>query len=144
MPAWLLTLMMSATTVEPPTRQVHTCLVDGARHYQSTPCEGRTERIREMPPPADTRANDMHIESLRQELQARRRADAAPTRQKRTQRPGAARASGVRGALITVHTDPVKCAAARRQRETAYQKAGQRPSLALSRQMDDRVHDACR
>lgn len=144
MPAWLLTLMMSATTVEPPTRQVHTCLVDGARHYQSTPCQGRTERIREMPPPADTWANDMHIESLRQELQARRRADAAPTRQKRAQRSRAAPASAVRGALITVHTDPVKCAAARRQRETAYQKAGQRPSLALSRQMDDRVHDACR
>ncbi|NYF34929.1 hypothetical protein [Stenotrophomonas sp. JAI102] len=144
MPAWLLALIMSATPVEPPTRQVHTCLVDGARHYQSTPCQGLTERIREMPPPADTWANDIHIESLRQELQARRRAGAAPTRQKRPKRPRAPPASGVRGALITVHTDPVKCAAARRQRETAYKKAGQRPSLALSRQMDDRVHDACR
>ncbi|MEN5202859.1 hypothetical protein ABE473_00125 [Stenotrophomonas sp. TWI700] len=144
MPAWLLTLMMSVTTVEPPPRKVHTCLVDGARHYQSTPCQGRTERIREMPPPADTWASDMHIESLRQELQARRRADAAPTRQKRAQRPRVAPSSAVRGALITVHTDPVKCAAARRQRETAYKKAGQRPSLALSRQTDDRVYDACR
>lgn len=144
MPAWWLALMMSATAVDLPPRQVHTCLVDGARQYQSTPCEGRTERIREMPPPADTWANAIHIESVRQELQAKRRAEAAPARHKRPPRPSVRPTPAIRGAVISVHADPARCAAARRQREATYRKAGGRPSLALSRRMDDLVHDACR
>lgn len=144
MPAWLLTLIMSATAVEPPPRQVHTCVVDGARQYQSTPCAGPTERIREMPPPTDTWANDLYIESLRQELKAKRHAEAAPLRQRRPQQRSAPRPASIRGALISVHNDPVRCTAARRQRDTVYRKAGHRPNLALSRRMDDLVHDACR
>lgn len=144
MPAWLLTLIMSTTAVELPPRQVHTCVVDGARQYQSTPCAGRTERIREMPPTADTWANDLYIESLRQELKAKRRAEAAPLRQRRSPRRSAPRSASIRGTLISVHNDPVRCTAARAQRDTAYRKAGHRPNLALSRQMDDLVHDACR
>lgn len=143
MPAWLLTLIMSATAAELP-RQIHTCVVDGARHYQSAPCDGRTERIREMPPPADTSANERHIESLREALQAKQRVRAPPTRQRRSQRPGVRPAPAIRGAVISVHADPVRCAAARRQREASYRKVADRPSLALSRRMDDLVHDACR
>lgn len=144
MSAWLLVMMMSVAAVEPPPRQVHTCVVNGVRHYQATRCEGRTERIREMPVPTDTWANQQYIESLRQELQARRRSDAAPATRRRAQQRRTPRLPPVRGAVITVHTDPARCAAARRQRETAYRKGGHRPSLALSRRMDDLVHDACR
>lgn len=144
MPAWCLTLIMSATAVALPPRQVHTCVVDGARHYQSTPCAGRTERIREMPPASDTWANELYIESLRKELNAKPRAGTAQPRQRRSQQRSVRPAPAIRGAAISVHADPARCAAARRQRETAYRKAGDRPSLALSRKMDDLVHDACR
>jgi hypothetical protein len=137
-------MMMGAVVNVPAPRQVHTCVVDGARQYQSLPCTGRTERIREMPPPVDTRANAVYIESLCQELKAKRRVETSPPRPRRTQRPGLRQLPAIRGAVISVHADPARCAAARRQREATYRKAGDRPSLALSRKMDDLVHDACR
>lgn len=144
MPVWMLAIMMSAAASEVSPRQVHTCVVEGSRQYQSTPCAGQTERIRDMPPPVDTRANALYIESLRQELKAKRRAETAPARPRRSPRRNVRQAPALRGAVISVHADPVRCDAARRQRETTYTKAGDRPSLALSRRMDDLVHDACR
>lgn len=144
MSVWMLAIMMSAAVSEVFPQQVHTCVAHGSRQYQSTPCTGRTERIRDMPPPADTRANTLYIESLRQELKAKRRAETAPARPRRSPRRNVQPAAAFRGAVISVHADPVRCDAARRQRETTYAKAGDRPSLALSRRMDDLVHDACR
>lgn len=144
MPVWMLAIMMSAAASEASPRQVHTCVVEGSRQYQSTPCTGRTERTRDMPPPVDTRANALYIESLRQELKAKRRAETAPARPRRSPGRNVRPAPAFRGAVISVHADPARCAAARRQRETTYRKAGDRPSLALSRRMDDLVHDACR
>ncbi len=144
MPVWMLAIMMSAAASEASPRQVHTCVVEGSRQYQSTPCTGQTERIRDMPPPVDTRANALYIESLRQELKAKRRAETAPARPRGSPRRNVRPAPALRGAVISVHADPVRCDAARRQRETTYMKAGDRPSLALSRRMDDLVHDACR
>jgi hypothetical protein len=144
MPVWMFAMMVGAVVNVPAPRQVHTCVVDGARQYQSLPCTGPTERIREMPPPVDTRANALYIESLRQELKAKRRVETSPPRPRRAQRRNVRPVPALRGAVISVHTDPVRCAAARRQRETTYRKAGHRPSLAVSRRMDDLVHDACR
>ncbi|MNV10472.1 hypothetical protein D3C71_1010010 [compost metagenome] len=144
MPVWMLAIMMSAAASEASPRQVHTCVVEGRRQYQSTPCTGQTERIRDMPPPVDTRANALYIESLRQQLKAKRRAETAPARARGSPRRNVRPAPALRGAVISVHADPVRCDAARRQRETTYTKAGDRPSLALSRRMDDLVHDACR
>lgn len=144
MPVWMFAMMMGAVVNVPAPRQVHTCVVDGARQYQSLPCTGRTERIREMPPPVDTRANAVYIESLRQSLKGKQGEKVTPVRPRRSQRPGLRQLPAIRGAVISVHADPVRCAAARRQREATYRKAGDRPSLALSRKMDDLVHDACR
>ncbi|MEK0265693.1 hypothetical protein QT383_05060 [Stenotrophomonas rhizophila] len=97
-----------------------------------------------MPPASDTWANELYIESLRKELNAKPRAGTAQPRQRRSQQRSVRPAPAIRGAAISVHADPARCAAARRQRETTYRKAGDRPSLALSRKMDDLVHDACR
>ncbi len=144
-----------APTPTPEVQQIHKCRVDGVATFQRHACAaGQAEQAWEVDVVPAERRHAARIEAIRRELQARKRAlDAqrAPPhhhRHSRTRhRDGAApkrRARAPPGAVISRHHRPQACATARRQRETAYTRAGMKRSFALSRRMDDRVYRACR
>jgi len=155
---WVCAIVPAGAAAPAPTpdvQQIHKCRVDGVATFQRHACApGQAEQAWEVDVVPAERRHAARIEAIRRELQARKRAlDAqrAPLLHHRHSRTrhldGTApkrRGRAPPGAVIPLHHRPQACATARRQRETAYTKAGINRSFALSRRMDDRVYDACR
>lgn len=145
----LLLVVAPAWAAPPHVQQIHKCRVDGVATFQAHPCAARqAEQAWEIDMPPSTRQHDRPIEAIRRELRQRAREldrQRAPPPRAPVGRPRAPKQHpAVRGHLISVHQHPRQCAAARRQREVAYQRAGMARRFALSRRMDDRVYAACR
>lgn len=135
----------------PQVQQIHKCRVDGVATYQRHACaDGQAEQAWEVDVVPAARQHAARIEAIRRELQARKRAlelrrqPPSLPRPRRGSTPPRQRTRGPPGAVIALHSEPRRCAKARRQRDAAYRQAGMSRSLALSRRMDDAVFDACR
>lgn len=156
----LLVLLPAVALAAPPTppqvQQIHKCRVAGVATFQRHACaDGQAEQAWEVDVVPAQRQHAARIDAIRRELQARRRAldvqRAAPhehhPRRRTPHRDGSAprrRARASPHVMIPLQQQSLACTAARRQRETAYAKAGMQRGFALSRRMDDRVFHACR
>lgn len=147
--------MAAPAPTAPQVQQIHKCRVNGVATFQRHACtDGQAEQAWEVDVVPNEHRHAARIEAIRRELQARKRAmeaQRAPPhlhrRPRIPRREGGApkhRARAPPGAIISLYQQPRACVTARRQRDTAYLKAGMKRSFALSRRMDERVFDGCR
>lgn len=116
-------------------QQVYKCVDGGNTVYQSDPCAtGQAVKRWDAVPEAPNAHGQARLDAIQRELDARRRSEA------RVRPPQGA----VSGAAISQYRDPHACATAKAQRAAAFEAAGSRRTFELTRQMDDRVFDACK
>jgi hypothetical protein len=121
-------------------QQVHKCIDGGKTVYQSQPCEkGEPLKSWSAKPDAPNPYRQARLDQIARELDQRKAADryAAQGRQYSS-------GSGVRGASISILKDAGRCEAAKAERDRIYNAVGVRRSFELSRQLDDRVYEACK